>query len=111
MPLANCPLCNRLFNRTLNEPCPSCREGDEASFTALFAYLGQHPDASLEKVSAATGVEPEVIRRMVRSGRLVGFDALALSVLSCQRCQQPIPSGRYCVSCQRELRGGFASAH
>lgn len=110
MPLANCPICNRLFNRNLNEPCPACREADEVTFAALFAYLGQHPDATLEKVSGATGVEPEVIRRLVRSGRLVGFDPLAMSVLACQRCQSPISAGRYCPNCQRDLRGGLSAA-
>jgi len=110
MPLANCSLCNRLFNRTVHEVCADCREADDATYSQLCEFLGREPEASLSQVAEATGVDPDVIRRMVRSGRLVGFDALAMSVLACQRCGTPVPMGRFCASCQRELRQGFSTA-
>ncbi|MNK51083.1 hypothetical protein D3C87_699760 [compost metagenome] len=108
MPLANCSLCNRLFNRSVHEACPDCREAEEIAYAQLCEYLGRHPEATLDEVVQATGVEPEQIRRMVRTGRLAGFDALAMSVLSCQRCGVPVPLGRFCAPCQRDLRQGFS---
>ena len=110
MPLANCSLCNRLFNRTVHEVCTDCRESDDADYAQLCEFLAREPGADLPQLAAATGVEPDVIRRMVRSGRLVGFDALAMSVLACQRCRAPIAVGRFCAPCQRELRQGFSTA-
>ena len=110
MPLANCSLCNRLFNRSVHEVCPDCREAEEIAYAQLCDYLGRHSEATLVEVVEATGVEPEQIRRMVRSGRLAGFDALAMSVLSCQRCGMPVSVGRFCAPCQRELRQGFSPA-
>lgn len=110
MTLANCTLCNRLFNRTLHEVCTDCREAEEAAYSQLCEFLARHLDATMSEAAKATGVEPELIRRLVRSGRLVGFDALAMSVLTCQRCGAPVPMGRFCASCQRELREGFSPA-
>ncbi len=110
MPLANCSRCNRLFNRTLHEVCTDCREAEDAAYIQLCEYMGREPEATLPEAAEATGVDPEVIRRMVRSGRLVGFDSLALSVLACQRCGVPVSLGRFCANCQRELRHGFSSA-
>ncbi len=109
MPLANCPVCSRMFNQTLNEPCAPCREAEEEAYVQVFEYLGRKPMASLGQVSDGTGVDPDRIRRMVRLGRLVGFDSLMMSVLACQRCAVPIPVGRFCATCQRDLRTGFAS--
>ncbi len=110
MPLANCSRCNRLFNRTLHEVCTDCREAEDAAFVVLSEYLPRHPDETLEQVAVGVGLEPELIRRMVNSGRLVGFDSLAMSVLSCQRCRTPIATGRFCGPCRQELREGFSSS-
>jgi len=110
MPLANCTLCNRLYNRTVHEICPDCREAEETVYAQLAEHLGRHPEATLTEVVDATGVDAEQVRRLVRLGRLTGFDALAMSVLSCQRCGVPVPLGRFCSPCQRELRQGFTSA-
>ena len=110
MPLANCSLCNRLFNRTVHEVCPDCREADDAAYAQLCEFLAREPGSTLPEVAEGTGVDSAVIRRMVRSGRLAGFDALAMSVLACQRCGTPVPVGRFCAPCQRELRQGFTTA-
>lgn len=109
MPLANCPICNRLFNRTLNEPCPACREAEEEAYASLSEFLGRNPEADLEQVAAGTGVDADLIRRLVRTGRLIGFDALAMSVIACQRCGVPLGTGRFCSPCQRELRTGLVN--
>jgi hypothetical protein len=109
MPLANCLRCNRLFNRTLHEVCTDCRETEDDAYARLADYLPRHPEENLEQVAEGVGLDPELIRRMVQSGRLVGFDALALSVLACQRCGTPVATGRFCGSCQRALREGFSS--
>lgn len=71
--------------------------------------MARNSHASIEQLSEATRVEPEVIRRMILSGRLVGFDSLAISALSCQRCGAAITQGRFCNPCQRDLRVGFSS--
>lgn len=108
MPLANCSHCHRLFNRGMHDLCPACREAEDEVYHRLSDYLSREPSATAAQAAEATGVDPEVIRRMVRSGRLAGFDALAMSVLACQRCAAPIPTGRFCVPCQRKLRAGLA---
>lgn len=110
MSLANCTLCNRLFNRTVHETCTDCREEEEIAFAQICDYLGRHPEAILTEVVGATGVDADLVRRMVRSGRFSGFDALTMSVLACQRCGVPVSLGRFCSPCQRELRQGFSSA-
>lgn len=108
MPLANCSRCNQIFNRTVHDLCPDCRETEEFAFAQVCDYLARHPESTLTDVIQATGADPEQVRRMVRSGRLAGFDALAMSVLACQRCGVPVPIGRFCAPCQRELRQGFS---
>lgn len=99
----------RLFNQSLNEACPTCREEEEDAYSRLFDYMGHNPKASLPQASAATGVEEDVIRRMIRSGRLIGFESLAMSVLTCQRCGTPLVTGKFCSVCRRELRSSFTS--
>lgn len=108
MPLANCPQCHRLFNQMGAEVCPNCREEEDQAYASIYSYLSANPQADLEQVVNASGVSAETIRGFIKSGRLVGFENLAMSVLSCQRCGTAISIGRYCQPCRQELSKSLA---
>jgi len=98
--LKNCKQCGKLYLYTGNSLCRDCLEELEKSFLKVRDYISQNPEADIETVSKATGVEPKQILQMLRDGRLQYKGAI---VLKCKSCGAPIESGYLCLDCQREM--------
>lgn len=112
MDIRNCRRCNKIFQYKGNKYCDSCIGEMDQLFTKVRDYIYDNADANVIEVSQETGVEEEIILEFLREGRLEltspGMDFL------CERCQEPITTGRYCNKCitefDREMKRGLAEA-
>lgn len=87
--------------------CPECLKVDREQFTAVREHLKRNPGADIAAVSEATGVSIKRIQEYLREGRLV----LAKSVewLKCERCGEPLSTGRLCATCAQEMQRGIGA--
>ncbi|MBX5476993.1 MAG: MerR family transcriptional regulator [Clostridia bacterium] len=102
--LRNCRRCGALFDSSGPDVCPPCLAREEDVFRKVRAYVTDHPEASVEEVARALDVEPGLILRFLKQGRLIGVRA----ELHCEGCGRPITEGRYCPSCIAALQRGLA---
>lgn len=109
MELKNCKKCGKLFSPQANEKvCPVCRDEEEEKFKKVKEYLWDNPNASVEEVHEATGVEEELIIKFVKEDRLIAEGIDVDIMLECERCGTQISSGRFCESCKQELVSGLS---
>lgn len=108
--LRNCVRCGKLFGSSGGQRlCPTCVKQEQEDYEAVRAYLKKRPGAPLLEVSDATGVSVARIREWVREGRLVLHEPGG-NGLTCERCGQPVTTGRLCERCRRELAAQLQSA-
>ncbi|MBX6396213.1 MAG: hypothetical protein IRY98_11055 [Alicyclobacillaceae bacterium] len=105
MPIANCARCGRVFNRVARNICPGCIAEEEKAFQQIREYLRTHPLANVEQIAEGTGVDVSVVIDLLESGRLSLREPYP-----CERCGEPITSGRYCPRCTRTLQDSLSAA-
>lgn len=109
MELKNCKKCGKLFSPNASEKvCPVCRNEEEEKFQKVKEYLWDNPNATVEEVHEATGVEEELIIKFVKEDRLIAEGIDIDMLLECERCGTQIKSGRFCESCKEELVSGLS---
>ncbi|MCW2278825.1 hypothetical protein [Heliophilum fasciatum] len=102
--MKNCIRCGRLYiPKDREKHCPICIRELESHYDDVREYLRDFPGASLDEVSAATGVDEATIARFIDEGRIEILSYQSKSGKRCQRCDIPIKAGRYCSRCQEEL--------
>ena len=95
--LRNCPVCGGLLTSPPGVPCPRCLQEEESAVARIDAFLKEGGAATLAAVTQATGVRAAVVRRLVRSGRVVLQEGRAQQCLLCGR---PLQTGtRLCSEC------------
>lgn len=98
MGLENCTRCGRVFNRITRDVCPECVADEDRTYKRITAYLHEHPESSVAEVARATETEESRVLEFVRAGRLA-----LKSGVACERCGEPITTGRLCDRCAREV--------
>lgn len=109
MNIINCIRCNNVFKQAAGEKvCHKCREEDEKNFKAVKEYLYENPGASITEVSQALEIPLKIIKHYLREERLeiVGDGNF---ILECERCGQPIKTGRFCGECLSNLTNEMKS--
>lgn len=108
----NCKRCGRVFTYTGKSICMNCLEEEQQDFEKVRDYLFKHHNSSTIEVSEATEVEVKVITRFLREGRLEseGLKLAEEDGLTCEKCDRPIGSGRFCETCLKEMQEGFQRA-
>lgn len=104
--LANCEKCGRMF-QTIGSImiCSRCRESDDEMFKVVREYIYDNPGSTVPEVSEATDVPESKILKYLKDGRLeTKGDSM---LIECEKCGCPIPSGRYCDVCTREMTQGL----
>lgn len=124
MPLDNCVRCGKLFSRLSRPICPDCAREEERLASVVMSFLKDNPSATIEEISESTGVDSQIILRLIRDDRLRATTACSLP-RSCKACGAPIDTGQYCGHCLRkfgqaltgkgsggggDLRGGLSDA-
>ena len=102
----NCEKCGRLFQSIADvKLCSRCRESDEDMFKVVREYVYDNPGATVVEVSQATNVPEKKILRFLREGKLeTKGDAM---LIDCEKCGEPIASGRYCDRCTKDMSQGL----
>ena len=102
MPLGNCARCGKLFNRLSRPICPDCAREEERRAGVVMDFLKDNPSATIEEISESTGVDSQVILRLIHDDRLRATTACSLP-RSCKACGAPIDTGQYCGHCLRRF--------
>lgn len=104
MPMAKCVRCKKLFNKEESPVCRECLPDEEADMQKVLDSLQEHPNQSVEEVSASTGVAVECVLRMVKEERVQNVATTETNV-RCGKCGAPAISAskRLCEKCLAKL--------
>ncbi|HOP73405.1 MAG TPA: flagellar operon protein YvyF [Thermoclostridium caenicola] len=101
--LRNCKRCKRIFMYAMGpQICEVCKKQEEEDFEKVRKFLREFPGATIQEVSAATDVSPQLIYKFLRDGRIEVAQDSPIALL-CENCGVRITSGRFCVNCSRKL--------
>ncbi|MFP4172686.1 MAG: hypothetical protein ACLFV4_07210 [Candidatus Hydrogenedentota bacterium] len=103
MPIAKCPRCKKLFEKSELSVCSKCLPDEEADYETVREYVGDNPSCSAHEVAEQTGVDEDCVIRMIEEGRIM--NAASQEQVMCGRCGQPAISvtKRLCQACLTEL--------
>lgn len=112
MPLAKCPRCTKMFNKAHNLVCPACQTQEDADAELIRGSLEENPNLNAEQVSELTGVDIQVVLRLVEQGAIMNVTALEGEKIRCGRCGAPAISAskRLCQGCLEKLNSEVAIA-
>ena len=97
MPIENCTSCGKVFNRTHRDICPPCWESEQDLVDKIADFLNVHPKAEPGELLDRLGIAGPAIARLLRRGRLVGYDQLT-AFLRCERCGSQVDRGNLCAA-------------
>ena len=109
MPIASCPRCNETFSKDGESMvCDNCEAAEESDYETVRLYVADHPDCTPSDVVEATGLERELVLRVVDSGRVAQVESAGTIV--CGKCGAPAISlaKRLCEACLAELDSQLA---
>jgi len=72
--LENCIICGELFKSKEGTICPKCLDDQESPYKVVKDYIFFHRGASIWEVAQATGVEPKLILKYMKDGRITPVD-------------------------------------
>lgn len=98
MNLRNCSECGRMFEFTARVLCPDCVNKEEEDYELIKNCLKHNPGAGILEVGEKTGISEKKILVFLKTGRLI-IEPTNTILLNCERCGEPISSGRYCNNC------------
>lgn len=112
MPLASCPRCKKMFNRTDQLPvCSNCTEAEEADYEKVRDVISRIPGISGEDAAKEADVKIDVVQRMLKEGVVAAVNPL--EKILCGRCgEQPAISAakKLCQVCLDKLNAEVAMA-
>lgn len=95
-----CKTCGRIF-QGYGKQCPDCVEEEDRQYNLVRDYVWAHPGASMYEIVEETEVDPKLILRFLKEGRVELENADGL--LTCEKCGTPISSGTLCDACKSKL--------
>lgn len=112
MDIRNCKRCGKVFNSMGSAVCVECTQREQEDFQKVREYLFDHPNSTTLEVTKATGVDPKVISRLLKEGRLLADNIQVTDgeELRCEKCGQTIFKGRFCEKCVGEMKTEFQKA-
>lgn len=102
-----CKTCGRIFQSIHGNECPECIDERERKFQLVKDYLYEHPGAFMEEIVEETKVDPKLVLRFLKEGRLEMLNSAGL--LTCEKCGAPITSGTMCQKCKDKLARAMQS--
>lgn len=111
MPLASCARCGRMFNKTSISVCAVCLPDEEADRDKVREALAEDDSLNVEAVAEVTGVDLEVVQRMMKDG-IITAATMDIGEVKCGRCGKPAISAakRLCQECLDKMNQEVAQA-
>ena len=101
--IRNCRVCHRMFTDYLGRRiCNECMKADDELFDKVRDYLRENPGATIFSTAEACQVSESRIRQWVKEERLE-YRQQEGSGLYCEKCGEPIATGRFCQKCKLAL--------
>ena len=101
--LKNCPECGKLFMDMGSRICRDCLEREDELMVQVSSFVRDHPHSTIKDiVEGVEGVKERLVRRMIKEGRFVQ-DGIDISY-PCEKCGKPILRGRFCDTCDAEIK-------
>ncbi len=98
-----CRNCRRLFTDYAGRHlCASCMKEEDEIFDRVKEYIRANPGCTIFSTSEACEVSETLIRQWLREERLE-YKEQEGTGLYCERCGEPILTGRYCNKCKMAL--------
>lgn len=112
MPLSKCPRCNKMFNKMHAAVCPACLSAEEVDADSVRETLDENPNLNAEQVAEITGVDIQVVLRLIEQGAIACITELEGHTVRCGRCGAPAISAskRLCQACLEKLNTQVAVA-
>ena len=99
--IKNCPMCGKLFADTGHRVCMDCYEKILEKEAEVVNYVRDNPGSKIPEIVEATGATEGMIKKMILEGR---FEQIGVKMsYPCEKCGNPIITGKICQSCQEEL--------
>ncbi len=112
MPLAKCPRCNKMFNKMHSIVCSGCQTAEDSDSDLVRETLEENPNLNAEQVAEITGVDIQVVLRLIEQGAITCVSALEGHSIRCGRCGAPAISAskKLCQACLEKLNAQVAVA-
>jgi len=109
MPLASCPRCKKMFNKSNTQVCSACQADEKADQDKVRAVLDENPNLNAEALAERASVSLGVVERMMADGSLAILN-LTENQPKCGRCGAPAisMSKRLCQACLEKLNAEVA---
>ena len=91
-----CKNCSKPFNYKVSPYCPKCLNAIDEAFEKCRNYLDKNRFATIKELADETEVSEKIILLLLKEGRL---SLEGSKDLTCESCDKPIESGRYCLEC------------
>lgn len=105
MPIANCPKCQKVFQRAMNLLCPTCHQASLGQANRVCQFIERHPHRTLEEIANACEIPLKDLEALLYSGKLGAL--IQQIIVHCQSCNNLIAplgtTGRFCASCTHKL--------
>ena len=103
--IGSCSICHHLAE-LVRGLCRDCLEHEDQDFLRVREWVREHPGASVEETSGATGVTAAAIIGFVHSGRLE-WAQWHPEDMTCEVCGAAGTLARHCLACHERLMNGF----
>lgn len=107
--ISYCKKCEKLFNKTDRNICPSCVREEQSLVKEIQDFLRQNRDATIGDVADALDIPLEVIEDLIDEGVLMTRGNPNL-MLTCTRCGEASQDGRMCANCRSEMVSNLNNA-
>lgn len=110
MNVRNCKKCGKLFNYVVGVPvCPACKDALEKKFQEVKKYVQENKGVTIHDVVENCEVDSQQVRQWVREERLE-FSGEGVTGITCEKCGEAIPTGRFCQKCKNEMASNLNAA-
>ena len=105
MEIRQCDFCRVPYQSYGSKICGDCLAQLDIDFMTIKDYLYENEGAGIEEVAEETGISKKSIMYLLKEERLVvgDKDGDGDGFLTCEACKKPIPTGRMCKSCKKEV--------
>jgi len=111
MPLAQCPRCNKMFNKTESLVCQACDPAETADYKKVRDALEASPGLNTEEAAEAAEVAIAVVKRMLKDGVLaLKREEVGILCTNCRTAPALNMSRRLCQACLDKLNKDMAQA-